>query len=140
MNSTKYMSVAEKVKVLKDWKRFITSDFDKAYFTKRLYNHMIQHCSFIAHYNQAGFYGTYFEDPEDTLRFMKQFDWDFGCKSIEYGTDSWIKGDDYHDINTAMANAFEPYRADCYIRLKQKNKDIKLRQLEKLKAEIEGLD
>jgi len=133
------MSVAEKVKVLKDWKRFITSDFNKAYFTERLYNHLIQHCSFIAYYNQAGFYGTYFEDPEDTLRFMKQFDWDFGCISIEYGTDSWIKGDDYHDINTAMANAFVPYRFVIYPRLKNKAREKKIALIRSLMKEVDQM-
>ena len=134
------MSVEEKEKVLEDWQRFIKSDFDKAKFTKRLYNHLIQHCSFIAHYNQAGFYGSYFEDPQHTIKFLKQFDRDCGCKSTEYGMEYWLTGEDYRDINTAMVESLEPYKADCYLRLKQKTKDIKLRQLEKLKAEIEQLD
>ena len=95
MKSTKFMSAEEKEKVLKDWQRFIESDFSQTRFTKALYNHLIQHCSFIAHYNQAGFYGTYFEDPEDTMRFLKQFDRDLGCKSVEYGMDYWITGEDY---------------------------------------------
>jgi len=134
------MSAAEKEKALKDWKRFIESDFDKARFTKLLYNHLIQHCSFIAHYNQQGFYGTYFEDPEDTMKFLNQFDKDHGCLSVEYGMDYWIKSDDYRDINTAMVEAFEPYKAEIYPRLKQKTKEMKLRQMEKLEAEIARLD
>jgi len=140
MKATKFMSAEEKEKVIKDWQRFIESDFSQARFTKALYNHLIQHCSFIAHYNQQGFYGTYFEDPEDTMRFMKQFDRDQGCVSVEYGMTYWLNNEDYRDINTGMVEALEPYKADCYLRLKQKNKDTKLRQLEKLKAEIEGLD
>ena len=140
MKSTKFMSAEEKEKVLKDWQRFIENDFDKAKFTKRLYNHLIQHCSFIAHYNQAGFYGTYFEDPERTLGFLKQFDKDNGYKSVEYGMDYWLRSEDYRDINAAMVDNFEPYKAEIYPRLKQKTKDIKLRQMEKLKAEIEALD
>jgi len=134
------MSAEEKEKVLKDWQRFIESDFNKARFTKPLYNHLIQHCSFIAHYNQGGFYGTYFEDPEDTMRFIKQFDKDKGCISVEYGMTYWLNNDDYRDINTAMVEVMEPYKGALYLRMKRKAKDIKLKQLDKLKAEIEGLD
>jgi hypothetical protein len=91
MKSTRFMTAEEKGKVLKDWQRFIESDFSMAKFTKSLYDHLIQHCSFIAHYNRHGFYSSYFEDPEDTMRFLKQFDKDFACKSVEYGMDYWLK-------------------------------------------------
>lgn len=129
----------EKEKVLKDWKRFIESNFDKAKFTKRLYSHLIQHCEFIAHYNQGGFYGTYFEDPEDTLKFIKQFDKSQGCFSVEYGFDYWLNSDDYKDINTAMVEAMEPYKSEIYPRLKQRARERKLGEIERLKREIETL-
>ena len=140
MKSTKFMSAAEKEKVLKDWQRFIENDFDKARFTKQLYNHLIQHCSFIAHYNQAGFYGTYFENPERTLGFLKQFDKDHGCKSVEYGMDYWINSEDYRDINTAMIEAFEPCKAEIYPRLRQRARDNKIAQIKTLMKEAEELE
>ena len=133
------MPAKEKEKVLKDWQCFIESDFNKAKFTKRLYNHLIQHCSFIAHYNQGGFYDTYFEDPEDTLRFIKQFDAAQGCLSVEYGMTYWLNSDDYRDINTAMVEVMEPYKAEIYPRLKQRARERKLGEIERLKREIEGL-
>ena len=136
MKSTKFMSAEEKEKVLKDWQRFIENDFDKAKFTKRLYNHLIQHCSFIAHYNQGGFYGTYFEDPEGTIKFMKQFDKDQGCISVEYGMKYWLNSEDYGDINTGMVEALEPYKAEIYPRLKQRARERKLGEIERLKREI----
>lgn len=129
----------EKERVLKDWQRFIESDFDKAKFTKRLYNHLIQHCEFIAHYNQYGFYSTYFEDPEDTLKFMKQFDKSQSCFSVEYGLDYWLNNDDYRDINTVMVEVMEPYKAEIYPRLRQRARERKLGEIERLKREIEGL-
>jgi hypothetical protein len=70
MNDAKFMSAEEKEKALRNWQRFIESDFSQARFTKALYNHLIQRCSFIAHYNQASFYRTYFEDQEDTMKFL----------------------------------------------------------------------
>jgi len=140
MKSTKFMSAEEKEKVLKDWQRFIENDFDKAKFTKRLYNHLIQHCSFIAHYNQGGFYGTYFEDPEDTMKFIKQFDREQGCVSIEYGMTYWLNNDDYRDINTAMVETLEPYKAEIYPRLRQKTRDKKLAQIKGLMREVEEME
>lgn len=140
MKDTKFMSAQEKEKVLKDWQRFIESDFHKARFTKRLYSHLIQHCSFIAHYNQAGFYGTYFEDPEDTMRFIKQFDKDQGCISVEYGMKYWLNNEDYGDINTALVRAFEPYKAELYPRLKMKAREKKLARIQDLMKEVKGLE
>lgn len=140
MKSTKFMSAEEKGKVLKDWQRFIESDFSRAYFTHSLYNHLIQHCSFIAHYNEQGFYGSYFEDPGQTLKFLKQFDGDYGCKSVEYGSGYWLTNEEYRDINSAMINALQPHKKTIYSVLKQKTKETKLRQMEKLKIEIEELD
>ena len=139
MKSTPFMPADEKEKVLKDWQRFIESDFNKAKFTKRLYNQLIQHCSFIAHYNQGGFYDTYFEDPEDTMRFMKQFDRKHGCVSVEYGMTYWLTSDDYKDINTAMVEIMGPYKAEIYPRLRQRARERKLGEIERLKREIEEL-
>ena len=140
MKSAKFMSADEKDKVLKDWTRFIESDFSQARFTKALYNHLIQHCSFIAHYNQQGFYGTYFEGPEDTLKFMKQFDREQGCVSVEYGMTYWLNNEDYRDINTAMVEAFEPYKAEIYPRLKLNAKERKLAQIKGLMKEVEEME
>jgi len=54
--------------------------------------------------------------------------------------DYWIKNEDYGDINSAMVDAFEPYKAEIYPRLRQKAKEKKMMQIEKLKQEIEGID
>lgn len=133
------MPAEEKGKVIKDWQRFIESDFSRTNFTHSLYNHLIQHCSFIAHCNEQGFYGSYFEDPGQTQKFLKQFDRDYGCKSVEYGSGYWLTNEEYKDINSAMINSLQPYKKTIYSGLKQKAKEIKLRQIEKLNIEIEEL-
>ena len=101
----RFMTAAEKRKVLRQWVRFLKSGFETRFFMKSLYHHLIQHCSFIAHYNQGGFYGVYFEDPSATQRFLDQFDRSKGCLSVEYGYAWWINDEDYRDINNAMVDA-----------------------------------
>jgi hypothetical protein len=74
------------------------------------------------------------------MRFLPQFDKDYGCKNIEYGMDYWIRDEEYNDINTSMMKIFELYKIEIYRKLKQKAKERKLGEIERLKKEIEGLD
>ena len=48
-----FMSAAQKTTVLRAWIRFLKSGLRFDQFTKALYDHLIQHCSFIAHYAEA---------------------------------------------------------------------------------------
>ena len=103
MQDTKFVSAQEKEKVLRQWELFLKSGLSKDKFTKALYNHLIMHCSFIAHYDIHGFYSTYFEEGEDTVNFLSQFDNRNGIPmSVEYGMIYWYTGPDYNDINSAM--------------------------------------
>jgi hypothetical protein len=101
----RFMTAAEKRKVLRQWVRFLKSGFEARHFMKSLYHHLIQHCSMIAHYNLRGLYETYFVDPSATQRFLDQFDRSKGCLSVEYGYAWWITDEDYRDINNAMVDA-----------------------------------
>lgn len=82
-----FMSGREKALVLKAWVRFLRRGLRDADFSGRLYRHLINHCSFIAYYDRAGFYDTYFAAGEDAARFLSQFDARGGCSSVEYGND-----------------------------------------------------
>lgn len=122
MKDTKFMTAKEKNLVLTQWQRFIKEltsdrpDTDKLrkLFTKRLYSHLNQHCSFIAHYNCDGFFRVYFTIGESTVKFIRQFDADHGFVSCEYGNDYWYKDRDYSDLNTAMCEAIEQVKAAIY--------------------------
>jgi len=110
MKDTQFMPAEEKQKVLRQWGMFLKSGLTKDNFTNLLYHHLIQHCSFIAHYDLHGFYSTYFEEPEDTIQFLRQFDNRDGIpKSIEYGMTYWYTNPDYNDINSEMCRIATNY-------------------------------
>ena len=96
-----FMTAKLKTKVFRAWVRFLKSGFNRTQFSEELYNHLIQHCQFIAHFSQHGFYDVYFDDPQGTLKFVAQFDPSGSGRSVEYGQDNWLSGD-YKDINEAM--------------------------------------
>ena len=103
LHDSKFMPAAEKTKVLKHWEMFLRGGMEKKYFIEALYKHLINHCSFIAHYDIHGFYATYFESGDDTLHFLSQFDTRQGIpRSIEYGMTCWLTDDDYYDVNIEM--------------------------------------
>lgn len=103
-----FLSAREKQLVLNAWVRFLKNGLRFEDFSDRLYRHLTLHCSFIAHYNRAGFYQTYFENGEDTARFLAQFDKRTDCRSVEYGGAWWLNGD-YEDINGAMIEEAAEY-------------------------------
>jgi hypothetical protein len=119
------MSAAQKTTTLRAWIRFLKSGLQSQQFTKGLYDHLIQHCSFIAHYSRAGFYSHYFQTGDATAVFLSQFDSRGPCLSVEYGGTYWASGD-YEDINRAMiaeAKAFIPSLIEK-ARRRQKAADI----------------
>lgn len=97
----RFMSAAEKQATLQAWIRFLKSGLKFPQFTSRLYRHLIQHCSFIAHFNRTEFYSYYFESGDSVALFLSQFDSRGSCVSVEYGDHRWLAGD-YGDINRAM--------------------------------------
>lgn len=101
------MSAAQKTTALRAWIRFLKSGLQFEHFTNALYDHLIQHCSFIAHYNRAGFYSHYFHAGDSIVRFLSQFDSRGPCLSLEYGDRRWLSGD-YADINRAMIAEGQP--------------------------------
>ncbi len=110
----KFMTAREKEQVLKAWELFLKNGCKAEHFTERLYHHLMQHCSFIAHYDRAGFYDTYFANGGDTAHFLTQFDRTKGCVSVEYGMTYWIGGGndvcaEYYDINNAMVDVAAKY-------------------------------
>ena len=77
-----FMPAADKRRVLTQWRHFLQTlarhfnDKDRSFraFSDALYRHLIQHCSFIAHYSRSGFFAHYFDRGDDAIRFLRQFD------------------------------------------------------------------
>jgi hypothetical protein len=113
---SEFMTADEKTKVLRQWRAFVKSGFEQKKFTKAIYKHLNQHCSFIAHYDLGGFYATYFGQSVGnmTVKFINQFDraaYPPGI-SVEYGSDYWLTDKRYADINGAMVDVMTEYATD----------------------------
>lgn len=112
------MTAREKRLVQAYWTLFVGTlslhyhDKEKCFgtFGDELYRHLVQHCSFIAHYSRAGFFEYYFESPANTLRFIGQFDAveNPHGSSTEYSDSRWLHGA-YADINQAMRDDVAPF-------------------------------
>lgn len=132
MQDVQFMTAAEKEKVLRDWERFLKSGLSWDNFTKDLYNHLTQHCSFIAHYDRAGFFATYFESGDGKSNFLSQFDQhNAGANgipdSVEYwGT--WWCGGDYEDINREMISIATNYIPQLLLGAVDEQRDSDLAQ------------
>ena len=104
-----FMTAEEKRLTLKHWETFLKYGCLEKLFTKRVYEHLSGHCSFIAHYNREGFYDTYFKSGYDTAHFLSQFDDKNGePASIEYTGTFWLNGS-YADINKSMVLVARKY-------------------------------
>lgn len=113
MKDSQFMTAAKKERVLRDWESFLKSGMRWNKFTKDLYHHLVQNCSFIALYDRNGFFATYFESGDGKACFLSQFDQrnagpDGIPPSVGYGETWWCKGD-YEDINRKMVSLATPY-------------------------------
>jgi len=143
LTDSQFLSGAEKRKILKHWELFLKHGCRWEHFTNALYEHLHQHCSFIAHYDRRGFYETYFETGDDTVHFLSQFEKrkaePHGTpRSIEYGMTYWVTGD-YADINKAMIEVASIYipTLEKVARLSQLEADVAQARLLLAKHNIE---
>ena len=131
-SDSEFMSAREKALALKAWVRFLKNGLRREAFSDRLYRHLINHCGFIAHYSRAGYYATYFENGEDTMRFLSQFDKRGDCRSVEYGG-SWFDGE-YEDLRKAMVEEASGYIPTLIEQASGKAKETDLAEAQRLAA------
>jgi hypothetical protein len=141
MKDSQFMTAKEKRKVLKQWRDFLESGLKAEKFTRALYEHLHQHCSFIAHYDQGGFYATYFTTGDGITRFLSQFDKrNAGSNGIppgvEYGSTWWVN-DEYGDINRAMIEIATPYIPGLLQEARKTQRGADIRKAKRLLAKHE---
>ena len=127
MKDSQFQTAAEKERVLRDWESFLKSGLKQGKFTKLLYRHLEQHCSFIAHFDRAGFFAIYFTSGDGKARFLSQFDQrnakaDGIPPGWEYGDTWWCRGD-YEDINRRMVSIATPYIPMLLLEAQAEQKD-----------------
>ncbi len=69
---TQHSTEADKAKFVAQFKAFVESDFALSKFPKWFYIRLSMTFGHIAHYNQAGFYETFFNDLRGKMRFIEQ--------------------------------------------------------------------
>ena len=70
--ATRFDTAEEKAKFANHFVRFVESGFKETMFQKWFYNRLSMTFGHIAHYNQSGFYGTFFCSTQDILSFLVQ--------------------------------------------------------------------
>ena len=109
MKDAQFMPAQQKINCLKHWEKFLKNGLKREDFVAVLYDHLIQHCSFIAHFDKETFYSFYFGNGFDQIKkFLSQFDERGEHLSIEYGG-AWIYGEEYSDINVEMVKIASKY-------------------------------
>ena len=97
----KWLSAKTKEKILRDWHTFIRHGFRFEDFSEALYHHLIQHASFIAHYDRQTFWEVYFDNNFGHFaRFINQFGGDL--RAAELGLPDWMLSHTGADLNAAM--------------------------------------
>lgn len=64
--------------ISKSFSKFVVSGFQESLFTKKIYDYLYLHCSFIAYYGKRQFYRKYFNNLEGFNNFLNIFK--YGCK------------------------------------------------------------
>lgn len=70
LTPTQWDTAADKAKFANHLLKFIDRDFPETQFPNWFYKRLSMTFGFIAHFNQGGFYGTYFRDLQGKQRFV----------------------------------------------------------------------
>ena len=111
--ATKFYTVGDKEKTFNALVKFVKSGFEERLFTKHLYRHLSNMYGHIAHYNQRGFYDTWFDCADDQIKWFDHVmkaaiygEPDFGFSDVEQTFQNWLKeeGQDYIQRAKKSAN------------------------------------
>lgn len=68
---TEFSTAADKAKFANHFARFVLSGFRRTMFPRWFYTRLSMTFGHIAHYNQQGFYGVFFETTRGRVRFLR---------------------------------------------------------------------
>lgn len=105
MKNSEFMTIEEKERVIKHFKKFVSGGFKELDFTKALYDHFHLHCGFIAHYNKDGFYQARFGNHKGFVQTIVQL-----SEAHRHG------GQDYRDVNKALSDTLASFDAASIIK------------------------
>lgn len=97
-SATKWQEAEEKVKFARQFIKFVQWDFSKKQFSKAFYQRLSMSFGHIAHYNQGGFFDTFFTTTEGKVRFLRQTlahpcwgDPAFTYSDVEHALQQWLR-------------------------------------------------
>ena len=90
---TKWDTAEDKSKFANRFVKFVESGFKQSLFTKKFYNRLSNTFGHIAHYNQGGFWDTFFTSLPNKVAFIEQ-SVTYQC----YGDPAWT----YSDVERAL--------------------------------------
>ena len=95
---TQWDTADKKAAFAQQFFRFVQSDFAKSKFTKAFYQRLSMCFGHIAHYNQGGFFETFFTTTADKVRFLRQTlmapcygDPAWTYSDVERGLQTWLR-------------------------------------------------
>jgi hypothetical protein len=96
--ATQFSTIEDKEKFANHFKKFVLSDFERSKFPKWFYNRLSITFGMIAHYNQEGFYDTFFDCNGRKVHFLKRIldypcygDSDYTFSDVEKYLQEWVR-------------------------------------------------
>ena len=130
-SDTKFFTAKQKERAYRCFAR-VLRERDISKMDKNLYEHLIQHCGFIAHYSIHGFKAEY--SGRNFRRFVERFDRN---SRVFAGWNHWVGGE-YADVNNDMVDLATAMAPQIYAELDVAEKVAEIR-LCKAIAEKYGL-
>lgn len=98
---TKWDTADKKAAFAKQFINFVQSDFAQTKFPKTFYQRLSMTFGHIAHYNQGGFYVTFFTTTQDKVRFLRMTlahpchgDPTYTYSDVERALQRWLREND----------------------------------------------
>ena len=95
--ATQWDSAEQKQKFFQQFQRFVLSDFKRTIFPKWFYRQLSMTFGHIAHFDQDGFYATFFKSLSGKIHFLQQtVEWNMGgdpaytYSDVERALKAWV--------------------------------------------------